>query len=466
MMRLPMADFLRVTGGTLVQGPARRTCRRLSTDTRSIRRGDWFVALVGEHFDGHDFLPRAAERGATGFVLSRLPGGFGESANASVVLVDDTLRALGAITAEWRRRLPVQVIGVTGSSGKTTTKDLLGAMMTAHAPTLVTQGNFNNLIGVPWQLQRLGPHHRWAVLEIGMNAPGEIDALAAMIRPCIGLITNVGEAHSGMFRSGARGVFEAKAEMLAHIEEGGALVLNADDGESTHELARRARRRGLRVVRFGSRRGRGVDLWVEDVKPLGMGGHRVKLADASGRVEVGLSVFGRCNVANLSAAVAAARSAGMPLEAIPAAMRRFRPSRLRSRIRRLGRAMVIVDCYNANPQSMAEALSALGEIRSEGRKIAVLGDMFELGKRSATMHRRVGQDIQAAGVEHLVTFGQEARRIAEGAKGVDSRHFDSPEACAAHLQGLLRAGDVVLIKGSRAMAMERILDSLREVKRQ
>ncbi|MBN1475330.1 UDP-N-acetylmuramoyl-tripeptide--D-alanyl-D-alanine ligase [Candidatus Sumerlaeota bacterium] len=460
-----MAEVLRVTGGTLVRGPSKRACRRLSTDTRSIRRGDWFVALVGEHFDGHDFLSQAVERGAASFVLSRLPSDFEVSARFCVVLVDDTLRALGAITAEWRRRIPVRVIGVTGSSGKTTTKDLLGAMMTAHAPTLVTKGNFNNLIGVPWQLQRLGPHHHWAVLEIGMNAPGEIDTLAAMIQPCIGLITNVGEAHSGMFPNGARGVFEAKAELIAHIEEGGALVLNADDGESTRELARRAERRGLRVVRFGMRPGRGVDLWVEAVRPFGLGGHRVTLADATGRVEVALTVFGRCNVANLAAAAAAARTAGVPLEAIPAGMLRFRPSRLRSRVQRLGRVAVLVDCYNANPQSMAEALSALGEIRAEGKKIAVLGDMFELGKGSAAAHRRMGRAVLAAGVDHLVTFGKEARRIAEGAKGVDSRHFDSPQACAAHIQRMLRAGDVVLIKGSRAMAMERILDSLREVRR-
>jgi UDP-N-acetylmuramoyl-tripeptide--D-alanyl-D-alanine ligase len=362
---------------------------------------------------------------------------------------------------------------VTGSSGKTTTKDLLGRILRRQAPTLVTQGNLNNRIGVPLQLQRLQTRHRWAVLEIAMNAPGEIQALADMTSPEIGVITNVGDAHVGMFNGDRRRVLRAKAEMLAHIPSDGAVVLNADDREPTAALTRRARRLGLRVVRFSVAGSRRADLWVEDIRPAAPIGHRAVLArhhrfgQADGglatqrrRVEVRLPVFGRHNLANLAAAAAAALCAGVRLREIPPALRGFETAGLRSSVRKVAGATVVVDCYNANPQSMAEALASLGALRCAGKRVAVLGDMRELGRRSAAFHRALGEAVRRSSAEHLVTFGQEARLIAERARGVRSRHFRRPEACAAHLRRLLEPGDLVLVKGSRLLAMENIVDAL------
>jgi UDP-N-acetylmuramoyl-tripeptide--D-alanyl-D-alanine ligase len=464
MMRLTLAEVLEATGGrllarTLARSHARTLCRRISTDSRTLRRGDWFVALRGENFDGHDYLPQVIERGARVLIVSRVPDGFSPRSHP-LILVGDTLRALGDIAALWRRKLRVRVIAVTGSSGKTTTKDLLGAIMARHAPTLVTQGNLNNLIGVPHMVQRLAQRHRWAVFEIGMNLPGEIDRLADIISPRIGLITNIGDAHAGNFPSGRRGVFAAKAELLGRIERRGALVLNADDTESTAALAQRAHRRGLRVLRFSAGANREADLWVESVEPRKPLGHCVVLATHSQDAMFALPIIGLYNVANLAAAATAALAAGVPLAAMPRAVKRFKPTGMRSLKRDWNGVGLLVDCYNANPQSMAHALASLGSLPCAGRRVALLGDMFELGRRSASLHRAVGTAVAKAGVDQLVTFGKDARLIAERARGVTARHFDDPEECARHLRATLRSGDLLLVKGSRAMAMERILQAL------
>lgn len=460
-MRLTLADLLAATRGELLARGGRRLCRRLSTDTRTLRRGDWFVALRGPNFDAHTLLGEAVARGAAGLIVARLPEGFACPPRLPVIRVDDTLRALGDIAAHWRRRLPeLRVIAVTGSTGKTTTKDLLGRIMARHAPTLVTAGNLNNLVGLPLMVQRLTARHRWAVLEIGMSWPGEIDRLAEIIAPDIGLITNVGEAHVGNFRDGCRGVFAAKAELIPRIAEGGTIVLNAEDKRHTAALVRRARRRGLHIVRFCAGRDPRADLWTEAVVPLRSGGHRVTLATWRERAEFALPAVGLYNVANLAGAAAAALAAGVPLAAMPAALRGFRPTGLRSSLRVWRGARIVVDCYNANPQSMAQALASLRAMPTEGRRIAVLGDMFELGRWSKGLHRALGRVVHECGIDHLVTFGEQARLIAERARGVPARHFRDPESCAAHLRRVVQPRDLVLIKGSRGMAMERILEAL------
>ncbi len=461
VMDLRLRDLVRATGGARLAGDPNRLCRRVSTDTRTLRRGDWFVALTGENFDGHRFVDVALERGAAGLVLSRVPTGL--TTRRPLLLVNDTLTALGAIAAAWRRRLGVKVITVTGSSGKTTTKDMLGRLVRRLGPTLVTEGNLNNRIGVPLQLQRLTRRHRWAVLEIGMNMPGEIDLLGAMTRPRIGVITNVGEAHVGMFKTGRRGVLEAKAELLRHITRGGIAVLNADD-ESTPRLASRARRRGLRVVRFSGESNRRADLWVARCEPRPQLGHRVVLTDGAEEVAVSLPIFGHHNVANLAAAAAAARGAGVRLRDFPRALAGFQPTAMRSSVRTLRGVTLIEDCYNANPLSVAAALESLGAMPCAGRRVAVLGDMFELGRRSRALHAGLGKAVLAAGIDRLVTFGDAARHIATRASGVPARHFRDPEACARHLHRALRRGDAVLIKGSRGMAMERIIRALEEMR--
>lgn len=471
-MHLTFPQILAVTGGRAIAGGVHAVCKRLSTDTRTLRSGDWFVALRGERFDAHDYLPEALERGAGGLVLSRLPEGVRLPPFVAAVLVEDTLAALGAMAGAWRAGLDVNVVAVTGSSGKTTTKDLLRRMITLLGPTLATEGNLNNLIGVPQMLQRLTPRHRWAVLEIGMSFPGEIDTLAAMIGPRIGVITNVGSAHAGNFRDGTRGVFRAKAELVAHLPPGGTLVLNADNQPATGTLAKLARARRVEVVTFSPSGQARADLRVVSVTaslrggrgnryaPTRALGQRVAITWRGARETLPLAAYGRYNVANLAAAAAAALVAGVPLARLPFTTSRFTPTGMRSSIRRVRGAVLLADCYNANPESMTAALEALRDTPVRGRRIAVLGDMRELGADTAARHREIGRLVAALGIDHLVTFGPAARIIGQAARGVPSRHFTEAQAATAHVLALLSAGDAVLVKGSRAMAMERIVEAL------
>lgn len=419
----------------------------VSTDTRRLEAGELFVALEGPNFDGHEFLATAAERGAAGAVVARAV----ESPLAHI-RVPDTLAALGAIAAAWRVACAPTVVGVTGSSGKTTVKELIASILSRVDETLVTRGNLNNEVGVPLTLFRLSPRHRYAVIEMGANHVGEIARLAAIARPDVGLITMAGPSHLEGFGS-LDGVARGKGEMFEALGEGGTAILNADDAFAGFWRPLCA---PARVLTFGL--GADADVTARDVEAGAEPGTRFRLVTPAGTVDVELPLPGRHNVMNALAAAAAALAAGAGLADIAAGLAAVQgvAGRLIFKAGLRG-CRIIDDTYNANPAAVRAALDVL--VGLPGRPWAVLGDMGELGPGGPGMHREIGARARASGVERLFAVGPLSRETA-AAFGEGAMHFEDAASLAGHLAQAL-AGDVnVLVKGSRMMRLERVVETL------
>ncbi|PKM80642.1 MAG: UDP-N-acetylmuramoyl-tripeptide--D-alanyl-D-alanine ligase [Firmicutes bacterium HGW-Firmicutes-14] len=459
MKAFTVREITEAVSGKLIQGNPAAVLNRVSTDTRQINRGDLFFALAGERFDAHDFIDRAMAEEAGGLVVSRrVETG---SWQGPVVLVEDTLKALQALAGNNRKHFTGPVIGVTGSNGKTTTKDMISSVLERKYKTLKTPGNLNNEIGLPLTLLELNHDYGAAVLEMGMRAPGEIDLLAAIALPTGAVITNIGETHLERLGS-VENIARAKGEILDHIDEHGFAVLNGDD-----RLARgqAARCRG-KVVYYGL--GGDVEISARGLSSLGEKGMSFTAVTPVGDVKINLPVPGRHNVINALAAVGVGIKTGVPLEEIKEGLESTRLTSMRLEIIETGRATVINDSYNANPASVKAALQILDDLGRERRKIAILGDMFELGRRAAEGHREVGEEAAARKVDILVTVGTLAREIALGAGMAESPpaeiiSFNSRSEAVSMLDKLVRQGDVVLVKGSRGMKMEEITRSLEEL---
>ncbi len=454
-MRLLIREVLEATGGKLIFGDRNQAITGVSTDTRTLKRGDLFFALKGERFDGHAYVRSALKRGAAGVVVEKR-GRTGQTRQTrrTEIQVPDTLKALGDLASYWRYRHPIPVIAITGSNGKTTTKEMLASILSRRYRVLKTEGNLNNQIGVPLTLFRLRSRHQMAVLEFGMNHPGEIRRLAEIGAPRYGLITNVGRAHlQGLGR--VRGVARAKGELIEALPADGVSFLNRDDRFYSF-----LRDRSLSpVVSFGWGRGaevRGGDLRMEGIRSLRF---RVSLGGRS--VPFSLSATGRHNGTNALAAIAVADHLGIPTRSIQEALTRFHPESSRMEVVKRKKWIVINDAYNANPDSMARALEFLAEMgRKEGRRtVAILGDMLELGRHARLAHREVGRKVADLGIQLLIAIGPHSREIVKGACPVGvspSYHFRKLEEAKAALPSLLHTGDLILIKGSRGMQMERI----------
>ena len=445
MMTMPLSEAADLLEGRLTG--ADRVFHGLSTDTRTLQPGNLFVALRGPRFDGHDFAAGALAQGAAGVLADRAL-----EALSPLIRVADTHAALGTLAAAWRQRFDLPVIAVTGSNGKTTVKNLLAAILATRGQALATEGNFNNLIGVPLMLARLQPEHGAAVFELGANRPGEIARLAAWVRPTVGVITNAGPAHLEGFGS-IEGVARAKGELFAALGPEGVAVINADDpqAEGWRRLAA-----GRRQLTFGLERPAEVRA---DWAPEG-GGTRIELQTPAGSQTLRLAFSGRHNVMNALAAAAAALAIGMPLAQIAAGLEAARPApgRLRLCPGRRG-AMVIDDTYNANPASVEAALEVLSGL--PGEHWLALGDMGELGDAAAELHARIGRAARASGVRRLWAAGPLAAQAAE-AFGRGAECFEDAAALAGALGDAAREGVVVLVKGSRAARMERVVAALCE----
>ena len=429
------------------------------TDTRAPLKGGLFVALRGENFDGSNFLAQAVEGGAAGVLIP--PDAVAKAPPGVAVLSSvDTGRALGALAAAWRRQLPdLRVVCITGSTGKTSTKELIAEVLAAAGPTLKTEGNLNNEIGVPLTLLRLGPEHRYAAVECGMNHLGEIARLAAWADPDVGLVTNVGPVHLEGVGS-LDGVAHAKGELFHALREKAIAVANADDGR----VLQQARLSKRRLVTFGASYGADVRLISAHHQGLGL---RVELEFSGSRRAVDLKLIGTHNGGNAAAAAAVGVALGLDAETILRGLakavtpgRRMRPERMQNG------ALLIDDCYNANPSSMKAALLTLTHlVQGKGRAIAVLGDMLELGPTELDLHRDVGRFAAGAGLSLLVCFGARAKALGEGAQeaglsGESVEFVDDAGEAARLVQSRARPEDVVLVKGSRGMKMERISDAL------
>ncbi len=452
MAELSLAMVLEATGGKLSGGPAPALVRGVCTDTRAPSAGALFVALKGERFDGHDFVAEAFRQGAAAAMVSRRV-----AAPGPLILVPDTLAALGAIAAHHRRGIGAKVIAVTGSIGKTTTKEMVWAILSQGWRAARTPGNYNNEIGVPLALLELDASHQAAAIELAMRGRGQIAYLAQMARPVVGVVTNVGVSHLELLGS-REAIAEAKAELVEALPEDGTAVLNADDDYFGFLKARSK----ARVVSFG--RGADATVRAEKARVAEDGGVRFVLAGPWGEQELCLRSAGRHQALNAAAAAAAAMAAGAKPGWVAAGLAAFEVADMRGQIIRAPAGFTVInDTYNAAPDSMRVALELLADLPGK-RKWAVLGDMKELGPLGAEWHREVGELAATLGLAGLITVGELGRQIAAGARprlaeGEVIEAADN-EAAAAAVADKVRPGDVVLVKGSRVMAMEEVVKVL------
>ena len=448
------------TGARLVRGDTATRFVGAGIDTRTLSPGVLFIAIRGERHDAHGFLADAAARGAAGVLVEEgrpLPAEL--PAALAVLSVADTTKALGALGAGHRGGFHGPVVAITGSNGKTTTKEMTAAILGVHAPCLKTPGNWNNQFGLPLTLLLREPSHRALVVELGMNHRGEIAPLVALARPTVGLLTNVGTAHIENLGSREEIALE-KGDLVAGLEPDAVAVLNADD---PLVLAQRRRTRA-RVVTFGQHAR--ADVGAERVRGLGIDGFVFDLVAPEGRIPLRVPGLAETTVINALAASAAALAAGAALEDVAEGLARLRPVGGRMEQIQLPRNIIVInDTYNANPQSMEVALRSLAELKGTSRGLAVLGDMGELGESAGPAHRATGRLVAELAIEWLFAVGRHADETAAGALdgGMDPARIcvaKDHAATSAEVGKILQGNDWVLVKGSRSSRMERVVEAL------
>jgi len=443
--------------GELLGGSPETPVRRVCTDSRQTQPGDLFFALPGERFDGHDFLRDVASKGAGAAVVERkrVPAGWG---GCPVIAVGDTRKSLGCLAAQYREDFSLPLVAVGGSNGKTTTKELVAAVLRQKLATLSSQASFNNDIGVPLTLLRLEQSHRVAVLEAGTNHPGELASLVKMMRPTCGVITCIGREHLEFFGDLA-GVAQEEGWLAELLPAEGKLFVNGDD-EWTGRAVERAR---AKVVRVGLAAGndwrarslrldkRGVRFLVDGPSAEFAGEYRIQL-------------LGRHQVVNALFAIAIGMELGLDRAEVAQGLAECRPSKMRLELWESGGVRVLDDAYNANADSMATALQTLQELPCKGRRVAVLGDMAELGAHSQAAHEEIGRRAAELGVGQLFAVGKMASVVARAARDAGLNRvfeFADVETAAAAVKSFVKNGDVVLLKASRAARLERIGELLR-----
>lgn len=458
-----LADCLQAVAGRLHGPDTDLRFDNIAIDSRTIAAGDLFVAIQGETHDGHRFAAEVVDRGVRGLILQNdnladLPVEAWLQRGVAVIGVDDTIRALGDLARYHRRRNDAAVAAITGSNGKTTTRQMTAAVLGQRFAVLSNRKNFNNNIGVPLTLFELTPDHRWAVVELGMNAPGEIRELAGICLPDMGVVTNVGPAHLEGVGS-IEGVMRAKRELVEALPAQGTAILNADDPR----VASMAAASPCEVLRYG--RAATAAVRAEQVAS-DASGCRFELQLPDSRIPVTLQVPGMFNVSNALAAAAVGWKAGVSPEEIRRGLKNFEPAAGRIQILGTHKGIRIIDdTYNANPASMEAALQTLQRVRGRARSFFVMGDMLELGPRSAELHRAVGASAAGAGVAGLLAAGNFASQAAAGAMEAgmapETVCTGSREELLEILKRRLQPGDWVLVKGSRGMAMERVVVGLK-----
>ncbi|SDD97548.1 UDP-N-acetylmuramoyl-tripeptide--D-alanyl-D-alanine ligase [Paraburkholderia lycopersici] len=459
MTMLSLREAAALIPGASVLGDENATFERISTDSRTAGPGDLFVALKGDRFDAHDFLGEVANRHVSAALVSRSPGDW----RIPALRVDDTRTALGALALGWRRRFSMPLVAVTGSNGKTTVKEMIASIFAAAVgenSRLATSGNLNNDIGLPLTLLRLSGAHRLAVVELGMNHPGETDLLAKIAEPTVAVVNNAQREHQE-FMATVEAVALEHASVIHALKPTGVAVFPADDA---YAGIWRVAATGSRVLDFALHTHTGaVDAAVTGKLVGNAGGNRLAIATPEGHLEVELKVLGAHNAHNSLAATAAALAAGVPLEAIGRGLEAFEPVKGRLQVKRaalgeLAGATVIDDTYNANPDSVRAAIDVLASHASP--RVLVLGDMGEVGDDGPAFHREVGAYAKERGIDALYTLGDAARDIA-AAFGAQALHAaDVGELVRALAGGGYGAGATILVKGSRFMQMERVVAAL------
>jgi UDP-N-acetylmuramoyl-tripeptide--D-alanyl-D-alanine ligase len=461
MLSISLNELLKVTAGKLWDDvEANQTIARgVSIDSRTIKRENLFVAIPGERFDGHQFVSEAAKRGANLVILSQ------EKTNqvnkeklegTPAVLVKDARKALRDIALWHRNKFGVPTVAVTGTNGKTTTKDMIAQVLSSEFRVLKSIRSYNNLVGVPLTLFEMNSDTEVLVLELGMSNPGEIGVLTRTAKPNLGVITNIGPAHLESMESLEK-IARAKFELLDNMPLPHTAVLNADD----EFLAQRIKEAKEKTVSFAIKNE--ADFKASELTTTDEGYIVFKV---NGEFNIDLKLLGEHNVYNALAAFAVGTLMGVEEAKIKRSLQRYKPSEFRMELVRLGKVKVINDSYNANPVSMANALKTLRQLKSEGRRIAVLGDMLELGEKTFDYHLELGRSVAESKIDLLLTVGKHSSAIADGAQqyGMSPERifgFDDNQKVSAYLLENLKAGDLVLIKGSRRMKLEEVVLSLK-----
>jgi UDP-N-acetylmuramoyl-tripeptide--D-alanyl-D-alanine ligase len=459
---LTLGNLARAVGGTLRAGDPSELVPGLSIDSRALNPGDLFVAIAGARFDGHAFVADALARGAMGALVSdeAVMGASSGPSSGAALVVKDTLAALQMASRYVRRASGARVVAITGSAGKTTTKELTAAALASSYRVFRSQGNLNNQIGLPLSLLELRTRPEIAVVELGMNAPGEIGRLVEIAEPEFRVWTNVTEAHAEFFPS-IEAIADAKAEILDGATDKTVVVANADDGRV---MARVANCLG-RVTTFGMHAA--ADVTATEIEDCGLDGTRAVVRTPVGPTRVATPLLGRGNLANVLAALTVAIQLEVPLAAASERVATVEAPPGRGQVHRLANGVMLVDdSYNANPTAVITALETLAKDRRDGRRVAVLGEMLELGRHAESLHADAGRAVASAGVELLVTVGGGAARalgkaaIEAGLGSGDVLHCDDSETAAVRLSPLLRDGDLVLVKGSRGVRTETVVTRL------
>lgn len=453
METIRLADIITAVHGSYGY-PTDEMVSDISTDTRTIGKGSLFIALKGEKFDGHDFAAKAMEMGATAVITERAVEG------ARCIIVDSTAQALLDCAEFYRNRFDIKVAGITGSVGKTTTKDLCALVLSQKYKTLKTQGNHNNEIGMPQTLFGLDNSYEAAVIEMGMSHSGEISRMSMCCHPDAAVITNIGVSHIENLGS-QENILRAKLEIMDGASYSAPLIINGDD-----KMLKNAEISGGRKVIMFSIANSSCDVYADEVKSDESGISFTVHYDGK-KIAARLNCAGEHNVKDALAAFALGLAFEVSPEQIVKGIGEYKPEGMRQNIVKKNDVTFILDCYNAAPDSMKASLAVLSQTKTEGRRFAVLGGMLELGKNSRAYHKTVGEYVANSEADVLYCFGENSECYIDGAvsKGFDKnscKHFDSREKLADELKSQVKAGDTVLIKGSRGMKLEEVFSSLTE----
>lgn len=423
----------------------------ITTDSRKISKNFLFVALKGEKFNGEDFVEESFKKGAAAAIVSK---NFSKKISGKILKVDDTLTAYQQIASAWRDKFNIPIVAITGSTGKTTTKDLTAAVLSSLGKILKTSANFNNEIGVPMTLLELNENHKAAVVEIGMRGLGQIKNLAKIVKPTIAIVTNVNETHIEILGS-IENIARAKAELVESISEGGAVILNEDNFFSN--FLKKFAKNGVKIFTHGIEKF--ADLKAENVA-ITNSATNFDLIYKNKIFHVDLPIIGRHNISNAMAAIAAGIFSGISVKNSIKGLSTLVTTKMRFEVIHRDKIIIINDAYNASPASMRAAIKTAAEIY-ENRKIAVLGDMFELGEITQKVHREIGECVAENNFKILITVGELGKFIAEGAKSAGLEKIfvtNSHEDAAKTLRSILQADDVILFKASHGMHLEKVIE--------
>ena len=457
---LTAGDVAAAAGGRVVSGSASTPVDRVSIDSRTLAPGDFFVAIRGERFDGHAFAAGAVARGAVGVMVedqSAVP----TPGAAAVIVVGDTTRGLQDLARDVRRKAAARVVAITGSAGKTTTKEICAEMLSAKYQVFRNKGNLNNHIGLPLSLLELRSGPDVAVVELGMNHPGEIRTLVGIAEPEVRVWTNVGDAHIGFFES-ADAIADAKAELLEQARPDDVLVANADDAR----VMQRTSSFAGRVVTFGT--DASADVQARDVEMRGLDGTAATVHTPAGEFRLQTPLLGAGNLANILAGTAVAVTLGVPLASIAERAATMRPAHHRGELLRLpGGVTLIDDSYNSSPAALKRSLETMGAATGSARKIAVLGEMLELGAHASRLHDECGRAAATAGLDYLIAVGGDAARdlaaaaVDAGMTASAVAHVPSKQHAIDLALQRVRPGDLVLVKGSRGIGLDAVVERLK-----